>query len=308
MNGRPRRRLALGLRLGIVALAAAGCSGTTPSRADVVGALTDDRVPARFAAVAASATSLVERAVAFCSSGRDDPTELLDQVTVVREQWAGLRPFWFGPVMDRRARTIVDWPADADGVGALAAGDTPVDAVALRDLVGADQRGLGAIEVLATDGPDDRGCEYLTGSATLVAEETEAVATEWETFGPTLSRDDASANDALADIVSESVFALLLVGSDNQVADAHLAGVRWAIIGPDRDDRDDSDDSGGDGGVDGIASLLDDQVVEQLRTEFDAVAAEPSIATAVALERTVKTNVVGDLGITVSFSDADGDG
>ena len=41
---------------------------------------------------------------------------------------------------------------------------------------------------------------------------------------------------------------------------------------------------------------------------LSAHAAQPSFDTEMALERTIKTNVAGDLGITVKFSDADGDG
>ena len=287
----------LGIGVAAIVLAMlvlAGCGGDDISRAQVVGAMTDERVPDRYDELDASAADLATEAATFCTGDRSDPTSLLDAVTVVREQWVALRPFWFGPGMDRRSRNYIDWPVDADDVASLVAGDAPVDAESLRQLVGADQRGLGAIEVLASQ-PDDRACSYIIGSVALIQEETAELAAAWDTFGSTLSTNDDAANGALSDIVSESLFALPSTGSDNPRADASLAGVRWAILGD------------GDA-VAGIAPLLDDEVVAQLTTEFDAVAANHTFEAVMALERTIKTNVAGDLGITVKFSDADGDG
>ncbi|QQS24251.1 MAG: hypothetical protein IPM43_12680 [Actinomycetota bacterium] len=277
------------------------CGNDTPSRAEVVGALTDELVPTRFEELAVSAAELHTGAETFCEGDRSDPAALLGQVSAVRDRWAALRPFWFGPAMDRRSRSLVDYPADAADVAELAASDTPVDPDSLRELVGADQRGLGAIEILATDDPGDRECEYLVSAATLVADETTGLAADWDQFGPTLSVDDAAANAALTDIVSETLFALPLTSSDNPMAVGQLAGARWAMLGDDG-----ATDNGG--GARGIAPLLDASVVDQLTTEFDAHAAQPSFDTEMALERTIKTNVAGDLGITVKFSDADGDG
>ena len=65
--------------------------------------------------------------------------------------------------------------------------------------------------------------------------------------------------------------------------------MRWALLG--------------DGGaVEGIAPLLD---------RFDHRTTRPPSSTprdAMALERTIMTEVVSELGISVNFSDADGDG
>jgi hypothetical protein len=57
-----------------------------------------------------------------------------------------------------------------------------------------------------------------------------------------------------------------------------------------------------------LGSLLDDAVVQQLRVDFDAAIANPDTDTLDAVERTVLTNVVSALGLSVQFSDADGDG
>ena len=134
-----------------------------------------------------------------------------------------------------------------------------MDATSLRELVGADQRGLGAMELLAAGPIDERACAYLLGAAELIAGETAALANEWTTYGPTLAADDEAANATLDELVSETIFALPLTSSDNPMAAGQLAGARFALVG--------------DGSSKGISPLLDDAVVEQLEADFDALAA-----------------------------------
>lgn len=286
------------LALAVAALVA-GCGDDGPGRDDVVGAMTDVVVPERFDDLAAEAAVLSEMVAELCADrDRGDPAEVLDQASAVRSEWVQLSPFWFGPVAEQRSRFVIDWPIDAEQVDELAAGDDPVDATSLRELVGADQRGLGVVEHLFADDIDDRNCEYAQGAADLVADETRLLADAWTEFGATLATDDAAANDALAETISESLFSLAMI-ADGDVHDEHAAlaqldGIRWVMIG--------------DESLEGIAPLLDDDVVEQLSSEFDDAEASPVGEPVMAIERTIKTNVVGDLGITVKFSDADGDG
>jgi hypothetical protein len=202
----------------------------------------------------------------------------------------GLVPFWFGPVDDRRSAFVVDPRVNAADVDELLAGDEPVDAASLRDLAGADQRGLGTVEHLLATPPSERGCDYASGATALIVEEGAALTEDWTTFGPTLAPDDAQANDSLRDIVSGALRAVEMAGDEPGTPGtaARLAGARWALLG-------DGDD------ITGVAPLLADATVEQLAAEFDA-------ADAMALERTIVTEVVSELGISVNFSDADGDG
>lgn len=277
----------------LLPLAFVACGGSTPSRAEVVGAMTNEQIPAAYAELATDAEELSAATEAFCADPTD-PSDVLARVATVRTSWAELRPFWFGPAMDRRTQSYINNPANEDDVADLLAGDTPVDATSLRELVGADQRGLGAVELLAPGPVDERACAYLMGAAELVAAETAALADEWATYGPTLATDDEAANATLNELVSETIFALPLTSSDNPMAAGQLAGARFALLGDDSSE--------------GIAPLLDDTVVEQLEADFAALAANPGFDTEMALEQTIKTNVVGDLGLSVKFSDADGDG
>ena len=265
----------------------AGCSDDGPSRSDAVGELTQAAVPARYAQLAELAEPLPAEVAAWCADG--DATALTAVIGDVRAAWLAQSPFWSGPVMDRRSRFAIDPTANPGTIDELVAGDQPVDATSLRDLSSASQRGLGAIEYLVTTAPTERTCAYATGAAVLVTDETAAVADEWQTFGPSLAADDETANMALRDVVSDALGALRIVKDDPEAAgnDARVAGVRWLLLGDDV--------------APGLAPLLSDATVEQLIAEFDGEAVNE-------YERTIASSVVGELGITVNFSDADGDG
>lgn len=273
----------------LVLLGACGDSG--PSRADVIATLADDAVPADYLALADLAGALQPAITEWCDSG--DPAVATAAVDATRAGWIELRPFSFGPAGDRRSMFIIDPPTRAEDVDALADGDDPVDADSLRELAGADQRGLGAIDHLLAGEPTGQRCAYALGAADLVTEELAALAQDWESYGPGLSADDEGANAALRNIVSNSLFAVQMTidEPDPELDEHRLAGVRIALIGGE----------GTEPPHDGISPLLSDELVEQLTAELDA-------GDAAALEITINTDVVGELGTTVNFSDADGDG
>lgn len=267
-----------------------GCGDGGPSRADAVGALTETAVPARYAALAEQAGALPAEVDAWCSAREASTSDAIDGLVVaVRDDWQALAPFWSGPVMERRSRFLIDPVVTPDAVAELVASDQAVDADSLRDLAGADQRGLGALAVLVDGEPTERTCEYATGVAAIVADETAALAAAWVDFGPTLATDDATANMALRDTVSDALSAVRIVKDDPEASgnDGRVAGVRWLLLG--------------DGDAPGLAPLLSDETVAQLTAELDAGAANE-------YERTIASSVVGELGTTVNFSDADGDG
>ncbi len=295
-----RRTVAIGL---ICVLALAACGGDSgPSRAEAIAAITSSVVPARYDAFATRAEQLTAATDAWCTDA--DGGALAAEVEATRLEWVSVSPFWFGPVMERRSRFIVDPTVTADQVSEIIEGSDPLDAATLRNLYGADQRGLGAIDQLVDivgDGdPAERECEYAKASAGLVAEEAAALAAAWSDQGADFAADDEAANDAIESMVNEVLFGLVTLENDPDVAaaTAKLAAMRWAILG-------ESNASTGD--VDGLAPLLDDEIVEQLATEFDAAADLDGDALMV-LETTITTNVVSALGLSIQFSDADGDG
>lgn len=263
-----------------------GCGDSGPTRAEVVGAVTTT-VSDRYAAFADDVERLGTAVDEWCETG--DAETALSTVDAARARWIELSPFWFGPGNDRRSMFVVDPLPNPDDVDALADGDDqPVDATSLRELTGGDQRGLGSLEVLLASPPTPRRCDYARGLVGLVSEEGDALTEAWLTYGDEVAADDESANVALRNIISQSLFAVRMAAEpDDELADARLAGVRWALVGG--------------GGHDGITALLSDDTVIRLTGELDA-------ANAAAAEITITTAVVGELGTTINFSDADGDG
>lgn len=285
-----RSRSALGA-LGAGGLAAclllSSCGDAGPSRRDVIAATTDEVVPSRYAAAADLAADVVPAIGMWCDG--DGADAALAAIDAARGAWIELRPFSFGPANDRRSMFVVDPQVRVEDVDALGLDGAPVDAGSLRELAGADQRGWGAVEHLVTGEPTARRCAYATGAATLVADELAALAEDWLDYGPSLGADDDAANVALRNIVSESLFAAQMVTDEpDPTLDEHrLNGIRLALLGA--------------AGDDGITSLLSDDLVERVTAELDA-------ADAMAIQVTISTDIVGELGTTVNFSDADGDG
>lgn len=284
------------------ALTLAACGDDGPSRSDAVAAITTTAVPQRFDAFADAARELDVSVDDWCADG--DGVELGTHVEATRLAWVSVLPFWFGPVMDRRSRFIVDPTVSTDDIVELIGSDEIIDSTALRDLYGTDQRGLAAVEELiaiaGSSTPEPRLCDYAQAAAGLVAEEADALAVEWAAAGPTFGADDAAANDALESMVNETLFGIVGLANDPavDVAAAKLEAMRWTFLGG---------PTASTGNVEGIAALLDDDLVEQLTTEFDA-AADLDADALMEVEVTITTGVVSALGLSVQFSDADGDG
>ena len=178
--------------------------GGGPSRADVVSPIVADAVPARFDAYATRTDELQAAVDAWCEQGGSAPTT---DVAETRSAWYALKPFWAGPVMERRSQYLMNFRVDTEGIEQLLASDDPVDPDSLRQTVGADQRGLGALAVLLGGEPDPRRCAYVLGIADMVAREAHALAEEWHGYGASLVSDESTANDAIRDIVSNATFA-----------------------------------------------------------------------------------------------------
>lgn len=284
------RRIAVTALAATVALAACGDGG--PSRADVLEPVMSEVVPARYEHFATSAASLRDDVAAWCENGGDDSAVLDAAIADALTEWYALKPFWSGPVMDRRSQFAVDFRTDPDGVEELLASNEAVDAASLRDRVAARKRGLSALALLVDAPPSPRRCDYALGIADLVAAEARGVADDWKRYGPSAIDGDAAANDAIRDIVSNATFALREAAMEPPPAPAIerglIDGARQAMLG-----------NGGD--QPGLSPLLTDEIVARLTDELgrdDAAAAG----------LTLSVDVASDLGLTLNFSDADGDG
>ena len=342
-----RRRQLTGVLVTVVLLLSS-CAGT--SRNDVLRDLATDEIVPLYDDLAFSTARLKLATIELCESSN---ATALDETRAAlgdaRRAWSRSEAAWVGPVMARRSWAVVDWPIAADEIDALLAdASTELDIERIGKSIGADQRGLGALEYLLgrpSASPDltDRRCTYMIAVAQVIATEADLLLGDW-TIG---FEDGKPYNEQLADagttaldtLVNDSLFlledvadrelgaALGLMGRDAAIGEIleggaglgasdieqHLLGLRTVLLG-----------SSGDGGLapllsDDIASRLDNQlqIAEEAVRMIDsplrtAVANDPDAVHALRdavkeIQKTVATEVVSHLGVTIGFSDADGD-
>ena len=240
--------------------ALASCGDDAPTRADVVASMTDEAVAARYAAVRTPPPpASARRSTAGAPASRPMPLSPRSP-RCAPSGWSSCRS---GSV---RWTTVV--PCSSSTHGSTPTTSTswspvtePVDATSLRDLAGADQRGLGAVEHLAAgERRRNERASTPSGPPTLVVDEGAALADDWATFGPTLAgrrragqRLAARHREWSARVPSRWPAR----SPDTPGAEARLAGARWVLLG-------DGDE------IAGLAPLLADATVEQLAAEFDA--------------------------------------
>ncbi|MBK6311548.1 MAG: hypothetical protein IPF42_13580 [Candidatus Microthrix sp.] len=306
-TARSVKRTAIGA-LAVVGLLT-GCSGGT-DRGDVLadlatqGAETLEALPE----VAAAATAAVQTA---CASGeKADFDAAAEDVAAAQTRWHEAEAFWVGPATDLRSNSIVDWPANAQDVDDLVAAEEPatIDVDYLAAYVGADTRGYGAVLTLLEQAPlDERQCDYANAATALAESGIDAVTAAWtDPDDGEPYRDELADPEVGIDAVVNHLLALL-ANKDAANLEARSNSVEDLLFGPEGDS--------------GLSALLDDDLTAQLRSETDELIAatkdgeaaaddEPSEAALAAmneLRATVATQVVAELGVTVTFSDADGD-
>ena len=187
----PRINILL-LSLIVAALLVIGCaSATPPSRQDVLTSLTDGLIVPRFQAVADETGQLRDALHSLCTAANPDTLQAARTAwRETRAPWMRSQATWFGPVMDRRSRILVDWsPVDPERIEATLARREFVSANDVREFFGSTQRGLGAIEyvIFGEDGAvlesvNDTGgirCQYLTALGDVVADEMSGVLADW---------------------------------------------------------------------------------------------------------------------------------
>ena len=306
-TARSTKRTAIGALVVVGMLT--GCSGGT-DRGDVLadlatqGAETLEALPE----VAAAATAAVETA---CASGeKADFDAAAEDVAAAQTRWHEAEAFWVGPATDLRSNSIVDWPANAQDVDDLVAAEEPatIDVDYLAAYVGADTRGYGAVLTLLEQAPlDERQCDYANAATALAESGIDAVTAAWtDPDDGEPYRDELADPEVGIDAVVNHLLALL-ANKDAANLEARSNSVEDLLFGPEGDS--------------GLSALLDDDLTAQLRSETDELIAatkdgeaaaddEPSEAALAAmneLRATVATQVVAELGVTVTFSDADGD-
>lgn len=226
---------------GLAGLASA-CSNDV-SRREVAASLTDLVIMPGYAAAADAAHALdasVQVLVAEPNSSNLDDAR--SAWRYARSAWSRLQAYNFGPLMDRRIPSLVDWwPIDTEKIDE-ALNRPSISSEDVRERFAADQRGFGALEYLlfADDesvlgelrSGDTAYGPYLTAVSSVIAEALEQASSDWSgTYGDEfagLGERALAESLAIADLVRSPVFLTETVG-DMQL------GVALGITKPEAD-------------------------------------------------------------------------
>ena len=354
------------LILALVLVTTAACVGGGPSDKEVLVSLTDQVVVPAFTEFAEEAAELDQAAEALC----DGPSETA--LTAAQEAWRSARASWlrsramsFGPVMDRRSVSLLDWsPTDVEGIDqSIVSADFTIDAKYVRNSLSSERRGFGAIEHLLFQDDASRSvsesppyCAYLLALTQITREEAAAIRDEWVKGGDggspykdyftDRSKLSLVPSAAIEEVVRIQVFlirdlvqmrmatALGLSGDGangvspvaipgnaaaNGLADLHneLAGLQIVYQGAGPESR----------GISALVQPLSEETDRRMRDDLAAAvravdAVEGPLKVAIAerpeqvntlydrlskVQRTLGTEVVSLLRVSVGFSDTDGD-
>lgn len=191
-----RMRIWLAGALLLAAALAACASEPPPTRQEVVAGAVDGVIMPRYQDVAAKMNGLRASLNALCAAPSQDGLAAARAAwRDARAPWMRSQAMWFGPVMDRRSRSIVDWhPIEPDAIEERI-GRGAITATDVREFLPSTQRGLGAVEhilfqngdpdadVVAALAGDAARCAYLTAAGDAAADETDAVLAEWAGTG-----------------------------------------------------------------------------------------------------------------------------
>ena len=336
----------------------AGACGGDASRRDVLADLTDRVIIPRFAAAADWSAALEATAATLISTPSSDSlADARDAWRSARSAWSRTEALWFGPVMERRSRSLVSWwPIDTARIEQTLSERSAITRDDVINRFASTQRGLSALEyLLFLDEPrilaelNDRAslyADYLRTLSAVIAAETAAVHEAWRgDYGDQFAgRGDRAiaASLAVADIVRTSIFLTETIGDmrlgaalgalngepeidaiPGGAAGRALDDLRQGILGMQELYLGSSTGLG----LSDLIGQLSAETDQRMRTAFnDAAASIDAISgglkhaaahnpaqTAAArdaikhLQRVLNTEVVSLLGISVGFSDNDGD-
>ena len=340
-----------------------GCrSAGGPSDREVLISLTDDIIVPAYQELERESYILRQSVDSLCSAPSAASLNMARQSwRTARAAWMRSEAMWFGPVMDRRSTSLLDWsPTDTASIEQSLIDGPPSTPDEVRSVIGSDRRGFGAMEYLlfgndafAESSAPPSACPYLLALTVVTQGETKAILSEWThgledrpPFGHFFS-DRASVSmlpsAAVADVVRTQFFLIrdivdvrlaAAMGLRDQPADLSvipgnavdngLQDIRNELLGM----RAIYQGSGTEGvGISHLVSQLSEDTDTRLRGQFDAAfaaldAINGPFRDAVAqptprmqtlyerlsdVQRTIGTEVVSLLGVSIGFTDTDGD-
>ncbi len=350
--------------LGFFLIVSVGCGASAPEEDAVLISLTDSIIVPEYEALAAESNNLRKSLEDLCAAPSDAALiEARQAWRKARAPWMRAEAAWFGPVMDRRSVSLMDWsPIDAERIETMLTDRPATTEDEVRNVLSSTQRGFGAIEYLLFDedalqqlsGSRTARCDYLTALGLVVESEATAINHDWSVareHGPAYKdfftgRSDSSllTRQAVAELVRTQVFLIRTIvdmrlasalglreggpdptaipggAGDNTLDDLRneILGMRSMYIGSD----------GEDGlGISDLVLVLSEDTDERMRNEFEASLSaidavgmplksaldrEPERVRLVYdrlvdLQRTLSVEVVSLLGVSIGFSDTDGD-
>lgn len=174
--------------VGALFLVSLACGPSTPSDQDVLVSLTGQVIVPAYQAAAKEIAQMDREAAALCDAPGSESLEAARQSWhTARASWMQSEAMWFGPVMERRSVSLLDWPStDTAGIDEMLAAGTLVETGQLRDAFSAKRRGFGAIEyllfredALGVLNASPAYCSYLTALTEVAKGEADAILSEW---------------------------------------------------------------------------------------------------------------------------------
>ncbi len=330
------------------------------TRAEVLHSLTSQVILPGYTAAADGMARLSRSVDALCSAPGDAGLD------AARDAWRGARQAWlrtesyrFGPAMDRRSMSMVDWwPIDAEKIDRNLAGEEEMTVERVTEFLPATQRGLGVAEYLLfgegsaglSDGSDPKRCAYLQAVTTVISDEVAGILADWQ------GEDDSSGyadyfdgtgslalidSDAEAEVVRSLVFQVRTIANMRLGAGFGIDTTADATAIPEGNASNSREDllsqldsiasvyRGAEGGlgvsarVTAVSPETDARMREAIEATIAATGnlegsivelleADPAQVREVydrfkELQRVLNTEIVSLLGVSVGFSDTDGD-
>ena len=330
------------------------------TRAEMLESLTTRVILPGYEDAADALARLDQSVAALCSSPSQTALETArDAWREARHEWLRTESYRFGPAMDRRSVSLVDWwPIDAEKIDRNLAGEEDVTNDRVTEFLSSTQRGFSTAEYLLfgaesaglSDGADAQRCVYLQSVAAVNSAEVSGILADWQGTGDSSSYAsyfDGTGSVALVDSDAEAELVRSLVFQVRTIANMRLG----AALGVDQEvdasaiPSGYADNSREDllsqlegiaavyrGGEDGLglsarvaaaSAETDARMLGAIESTISAtrdldgsvisqLEAAPAQVRAVydsmkELQRVLNTEIVSLLGISVGFSDTDGD-
>ena len=207
-------------------------------RAEVLQSLTAMVILPGYTAATTAAAALNESAAALCAAPSPAALDAARQAwRAARQSWLRTESYRFGPAMERRSASLVDWhPVATDEIEALLAGGETMTGERVREYLPATQRGLGAAEhllfapgsgAMVDGGPGGPArCAYLTAVTAVAQAETAGILADWQGDGESPGYAgfyDGTAASSLLDREAIAIAVRSLVFQVRSIANMRLA-------------------------------------------------------------------------------------